>query len=188
LPCCCKINRPQTLLGGVGFELDPLRTVPGRTLRYTIRHGGEEMILSVSIISSDSPCGPLSNIELTNHVWTLFEFYCTNYAIAVLPSETSGDEILYVMHYLAAIGGVTTRRSGRCVCLLVDTLPYYDFGFRYPEKCPCVLCCKQPTSLKAAASEIVYGMCNKEKFRLDLVTSCSTVEYYPEFDSDFEFG
>jgi len=46
----------------------------------------------------------------------------------------------------------------------------------------------QPTSLKAAASEIVFGLCTKEKGLLDQVTSFSTVEYYPEFDSDFEFG
>jgi len=42
--------------GGVGFELDPLMTVPGRSGRYTIRHGGEEIILDIWIISSDSPC------------------------------------------------------------------------------------------------------------------------------------
>ena len=40
--------------GGVGFELDPLRTVPGRAVRYTIRHGGEEIILSISIVNSDT--------------------------------------------------------------------------------------------------------------------------------------
>jgi len=45
-----------------------------------------------------------------------------------------------------------------------------------------------PTSLKAAALEIVFGMCSKEKTRLEKVTSCCTVSYYPEFDSDIEFG
>ena len=158
--------------------------MPGRAVRYTIRHGGEEVILSISITSSESACGPRSNIDLTYHVWTLFDFYCTNYAIVVVP----GDKLVYVRYYLAAIGGGTTRRCGRCVCLLDDTLPYYDFGCRYPEKCPCVLCCMQPTSLKAAASEIVFRMCKKEKVRLDLVSSCSTVEYYHDFDSDSEFG
>ena len=157
-------------------------------MRYTIRKGGEEIILSVSIISIESACGPRSNIDLTYHVWTLFYFYCTNYAIVVLPSQTSGHKIVYVRHYLAAIGGRTTRCCGRCACLLDESLLYYDFGCRYKEKCHCVLCCIQPTSLKAAASEIVFRMCNKEKVRLDLVSSCSTVEYYPDFDSDFEFG
>ena len=76
--------------GGVEFELDPLRTVPGRAVRYTIRHGGEEIKLSNSIINSDSSCVPRSNIDLTYHVWTLSEFFCINYAIVVLPSQTSG--------------------------------------------------------------------------------------------------
>jgi len=179
---------PTFELEGVGFELNPQWTVPGRAVRYTIRHGGEEIIPSISIISSDSPCGTRSNINLTYHTWTLFDFYCTNYAILVLPSQTLGDKIVYVRHFLAAIGGETTRRCGRCVCMIDDSLPFYDFGRRKTEKFPCVLCCMQPPCLKAAATEIVFRMCNKEKMRLDLVNSCSTIEYYPDFDTDFEFG
>jgi len=137
--------------------------VPGRAVRYTIRHGGEEIILSISIIISDSPCGSRSNIDLTNHVWTLLDFFCTNYAIVVLPSQTSCDKIVYVRHYLAAIGGVTTRRCGRCECMINESLPLYDFGCRYPEKCPCVLCCMQPSSLKAAASKLCFVCVIKEK-------------------------
>jgi len=38
-------------------------------------------------------------------------------------------------------------------------------------------------SLKSAASEIVVGMYNKQKFRLDNATSCRPVE----IDSEFEF-
>jgi len=60
---------------GVGIELDPLWTVPGRALRYTIRHGGDEFKISISIISSETSCGPRSNIDLTYHVWTLSEFF-----------------------------------------------------------------------------------------------------------------
>jgi len=37
---------PTFALGGVGFELVPIWTVPGRAVRYTIRHGGEEMKLN----------------------------------------------------------------------------------------------------------------------------------------------
>jgi len=102
LTFCCKINRPKTLLGGVGIEIDPLRTVSGTAVRYTIRHGGEEIKLSISIISSDSSYGPPFNIDLTYHVWSLSEFFGINYAIVVLPSPTSGDKIVYVMHYWTA--------------------------------------------------------------------------------------
>ena len=157
-------------------------------MRYSIRHGGEEIILSISIISSISPCGPRTNIDLTYHVCTMFDFYCTNYAIVDLPSQTSGVKIVYVRHFLAAIGDETSRHCGRCVCMIDDYLPFYDFVCRQPEKCECVLCCMQHPSLKSAASEIVFRMCNKEKVRLDHVSSCSTVEYYPDFDSYFAFG
>ena len=157
-------------------------------MRYTIRHGGEEIILAIWIISSDSPCGPRSKLELTNHVWTLSDHFCTNFAIVFLPSRTSDDKLVYVRHYEAEKGGLTDRRRNNCVCLLDNTLPFYDFGCIILQTCPCILCCMQPPSLKSAASEFVFGMCCKEKTRLDKVTSCSNVEYYPEFDSDFEFG
>ena len=41
-------------------------------------------------------------------------------------------------------------------------------------------------SLKSAASEILFRMCNKEKVHLDFVSSCRAVEIDPDFDSDFE--
>ena len=117
-------------------------------------------------------------------VWII----CTYFAILVLPFQNSGDEIVYVRHYPAEKRGLTTRRCGSCICLLDDTLPYYEFGCISPEKFSCIQCCMQPPSLKAAASECVFAMCNKEKTRLDQVTYCSSVSYYPEFDSDFKFG
>jgi len=45
----------------------------------------------------------------------------------------------------------------------------------------------QPPSLKSAASEIVFRMCNKEKVRLGLLSSCRTLEFDTDFASDFEF-
>jgi len=126
---------------GVRFELDPRRTVPGRSVRSTIRHGGEEIILAIWINSSDSPCGPRSNLDLTNYVWTLSDFLCTNFAILVLPSRTSDDKLVYVRHYKAENGGLTTQRCNNCVCLLDDTLPFYDFVCIFPQKCSCILCC-----------------------------------------------
>ena len=42
-------------------------------------------------------------------------------------------------------------------------------------------------SSKPAASEIVFRMCNKEKVGLDLLSSCKTLEFDADFDSEFEF-
>jgi len=47
----------------------------------------------------------------------------------------------------------------------------------------------QPPSLKSLASEIVFGMCNREKVRLDEINSCSPIgELELSFDSDYEDG
>jgi len=153
---------PTFALGGVEFELVPQWTVPGRMVHYYIRHGGDEIIPKIVFISSVLPCRPRSNIDVTYYVWTMLDFCCTNYAIVVLTSQNSGDKIVYVRHFLAEIGGETTRRYGRCVCMIDDSLPYYDFGCRQPEKCTSKLCCMQPPSLKSAASEIVFRICNKK--------------------------
>jgi len=122
-------------------------------------------------------------MDLTYYICTTFEYYCDNYAIVVLPSQTLGDKIVYVRHYQAEIGGETIRRSGRCVCMIDTSRPEYNFGCRKPEKCTCVLCCRQPPSLKSTASEIVFGMYNKEKLHLDNATSCRPIA----IDLDFEF-
>jgi len=157
--------------------------VPSKTACYFSRHGGDDFKLQIMIVNSVIACGPRSNIDLTYYLWTTFDYYCSNYAIVVLPSQILGDKIVYVRHFLAAIGGGTTRRCGSCVCMLDDSPPYYDVGCRKPENCTCVLCCMLPPSLKAAASEIVFRMWNKDKLRLDLASSCRTFE---DFELDFE--
>jgi len=157
--------------------------MPGKLVLYIFRYGGHEIILRKAFVDSVTSCGPRSNMDSTYYIWTTFEYYCDNYAILVLPSETLGDKIVYLRHYQAEMGGETTRRCGQCVCMFDNSRPEYNVGCRKPEIFTCVFCCKQPPSLKSAASEIVFGMYNKEKFRLDNATSCRPVE----IDSDFYF-
>ena len=129
--------------------------MPGKSETYFIRHGGADIILKVAYVNSVTPCGPRFNIDLTYNVRTTFDYYCSNYAIVVLPSQILGDKIVYVRHFLAEIGGESTRRCGRCVFLINDSRPYYDVGCKKPENCRGVPCCMQTASLKPAASEIV---------------------------------
>jgi len=83
-------------------------------------------------------------MDLTYYRLTMFEYFCANYAIVVLPSQTLGDKILYIRNYLADTGGETTSRCGRCVSMIDTSRPEYDLGCRKQEKCASVLCCKQP--------------------------------------------
>ena len=114
---------PHLCIGGVEFELAPQWTVPGTVVHNYIRHGGDEIIVAIVFIGSVLSCGPRSNIDLTYYVWTTFEFYCTNYAIVVLPSQNLGNKIVYVRHFLAEIGDGSTRRCGRCVCMIDGSRP-----------------------------------------------------------------
>jgi len=176
-------SSPSFPMGGVDFQYVPEWSMPGKLVLYILRYGGHEIIFRIAFVDSVTPCGPRSNMDLTYYIWTTFEYYCDNYAILVLPSQTLGDKIVYVRHYQAEIGSETTRRCGRCVCMSDTSRLEYNVGCRKQERCTCVLCCKQRPSLKSAASEIVFGMYNKEKFRLNNATSSRPVE----IDSDIYF-
>ena len=173
---------PTFSIGGVEFVFVPELSIPGKVLHYVIRYEGDEILLRIRCIDSVNSYGPRSNMDLTYYIWSTFEYYCNNYAIVVLPSQTSGDKIVYVRQYQAEIGGETSRHCGRCLCIMDNPRTYYNFGCKKTQKCECVLCCKQPPSLKSAASEIVFGQYNNQKFHFDNVITCRPVE----IDSDFE--
>jgi len=119
---------PQFVLGGVEFVSLTSWAMAGRSVSYRIRHDGDEIILKISYLNCDIPSGPGANFDLTHNLWNKFDYYCTNYAIVVLPSTTLGDKIVYVRHIQAEVGGVTTRQCGHCVCKLNDAPLQYDVG------------------------------------------------------------
>jgi len=124
-------------MGSVEFVFVPEWSIPGKLFHYVIRYGGDEIVLRIACIDGVNPCGPRSNMDLTYHIWSTFEYYSTNYAIAVPPSQTSGDKIVYVRQNQAEIGGETSRRCGQCVSIMDNPRTYYKFG------------CKKPKSVRA---------------------------------------
>ena len=105
-----------------------------------------------------------------------FNYYCANYAVIVLPSQTSGDMIFHVRSYQAEIGSETSRLCGLCLCINRNPLACYNFGCIEPHWCGCAICRKTPSSLKSLASEIVFGLCNKQKSCFDNLTTCTPLE------------
>ena len=87
--------------------------------------------------------------------------------MAVLPLHTLGNKIVYARLCKAEIGGENSWFCGNCACNIKDPCMCYYFGCKKPESCTCVVCCKQPPSLKSAASEIVFSLYNKYRFRFD---------------------
>jgi hypothetical protein len=155
---------PVFSLDNLDFWFMPSYSRPGDNVFYTVRCGIGVVALRTACVNSLQPCGPRSNLDLTHFLWTTFSYYCTNYAMVILPSQTSGDSILYTLHYKAEIGGEDSRTCKRRFWDTEDPQWCYDFSCQKPNRCTCTLCCKQPLSLKTAAAKIVFGLFNLHKF------------------------
>jgi hypothetical protein len=92
----------------------------------------------------------------------------------VLPMQASVNRILYARFYKAEIGGDDSRSCGKCEYdFFANPRMYYNFECAKPNRCTCTLCCKQPLSLKSAASKIVFAIYNMHKFCFDENTTRS---------------
>jgi len=80
-------ENPRFVLGGVEF-VSVSWAMPDKSVSYRIRHDGDENNLKIAYVNCDIPCGPRAKLDLTYNLWTTFDYYCTNYAIVVLPSTT----------------------------------------------------------------------------------------------------
>ena len=147
---------PVFSLDELDFLFVPSFSILERSICYTVRCGVEHMALRIVCVNSLQPFGPRTNLDLTSIAWTTFSYYCANYAMVVLPLQTSGDRILYFHHYRAEIRGEDSRTYRSCLWDFEDPRRIY-FGCQKPNRCTCILCCKQPLSLKTAASKIVWG-------------------------------
>jgi len=111
-------------LGCLDFLFVPECFIPGKMLHYIIRYGVENRALRIVCIDSVKLCGTCSDNELTDYIWSTFEYYCANNAMVLLPSYTSGNKIVYVRHYQAEIGGECSRLCGQCVGITKNTRTY----------------------------------------------------------------
>ena len=144
---------------------------------YTVRFRDAALVVKIKCVHCVNRCGPRSNINFVHFLWTTFVFYVMNYGMIIVPSRAAGDILLYVHNHWAEIEGDDSRACNTCLWS-ADPRYYYDFGCRKPEECTCNLCCKQPLSLKSAASEIVFRLVfNIEKFRLDSDTTYDQYVY-----------
>ena len=94
---------PAFSLDELDFLFVPSFSILGKCICYTVRCGVEHVALKIECVDSLQPCGPRSNLDLTCFAWTTFSYYCANYAMVVLPLQTSGDRILYFRHYRAEL-------------------------------------------------------------------------------------
>jgi hypothetical protein len=164
-------------LDNFDFWFMPSYSRPGDNVFYTVRYGVELVAFRIACINSLQPYGPRSNLDLTHFLWANFSYYCTNYAVVMLPSQTLGSRILYTLHFKAEIGGEDSRACKRCFWDIENPRWRYDFSCQKPNSCTYTLCCKQPLSLKTAAAKIVFGLFNLNKFCFEENTTYNEYVY-----------
>jgi hypothetical protein len=98
-------HTPFFSLDCLDFLFQPLYSKHGDSILYIVRYGEKTAAVRTDCVDCLEPCGPRSNLDFVHFMWTTCAFYCTNYAMPLLPSRTSGNKILYVRHYKAEIGG-----------------------------------------------------------------------------------
>ena len=153
-------------------------SIPGSNIFYTARYGGKTAPVRFFCVDCLETCGPRSSLDFVNCLWTTFAYYCTNFAMVVLPSQTSGNKLIYMRHYKAEIEGDESRVCSECLWRIPDIRLKYDTECRRPDQCTCTLCLKQPLSLKSAASEIVFRLVySVDKFCFDQDTTYQQYTY-----------
>jgi hypothetical protein len=135
-------NTPAFSLQSLDFLFVPQYSTPGENIYYAIRR--VNTTIAVRIVCVTVTCDPRSNLNLVRFMLSSFEYYCSNYAIVVVPSRTSGDKILYVRHYKAEIGGEDSRTCRKCIWDMEDPRMLYNIRCLKPNPCTCALCLKQP--------------------------------------------
>ena len=80
-------------------------SIPGSNIFHTARYGDLTVPVRFFCVDSVEPCGLRSSLDFVHFVWSTFSYYCTNYAMVVLPSQTLGNKLIYIRHYKAQIQG-----------------------------------------------------------------------------------
>jgi hypothetical protein len=84
---------PAFSLESLDFLFVPEYTAPGKNIYYAVKHGNNTLAVQIVYVHCVVACGTWSNLNLIHFMWSTYAYYCSDYAIAVVPSRTSGDEI-----------------------------------------------------------------------------------------------
>jgi hypothetical protein len=147
---------PAFSLNCLDFQLVPEFTIPGSVISYIVKYGASTLAVKIECVYSNIPCGPRSNLNLVHYLWSEFVYYCSNYGLFVLPSLTSGDKLVYVRYYKAEIGGSESRSCRECIWGPENPETLYNISCKKPNPCTCILCVKQPPTLKSLALKIFF--------------------------------
>jgi hypothetical protein len=120
--------------------------VPGEKYLYAVSYGNFSVILRITCVESERPCGPNSNLNLVNFIWASKFYYLANHAIFMLPSDARRYRVVYIRHRHAEMGGVSSRACDQCT-KRADLRSLYELVCTGEGKgrCSCVACKRSPS-------------------------------------------
>jgi len=131
-------------------------------------------------IDTSPPCTPSSNVDIVHFVWQHFEqFNFKKYSVTPLPSEDgSVPKMLYLKYHRTESDG--WRDNARCLTCRLDyrRIMRCFTHCTLPANCSCNICVRQPPSLLASGSHIVFNhVFNLEQFELTVDTTYDQYVY-----------
>jgi hypothetical protein len=150
---------PFFYLGSFKFTLVQRIYIAFLEFAYLVTLGDRSLTVSIiPVVSSARVVGPLSNLDFAHLIWTYTEeFNFFRRAIIAFPIH-GRVRILYVQHHRASSDGWFTTDLCVTCAREVRVVIRQTFGCSALPACRCVICVRQPPTLKAMAAHVVFHM------------------------------
>jgi hypothetical protein len=164
--------RPNPIFNIGPFTFELVQRDENLEFSYIVTLGDDAVLVVLTPIDSTSrEVGSFSNLDFAHFLWKYNEQYnfCRRSIIA-FPIR-GRVRILYVQHHRARIDGWMTELCDTCAREVYDAA-HESFGCSQQPACMCVICVRQPPTLKPTAAHVVFTMVlNLERFRVTPSTS-----------------
>jgi hypothetical protein len=141
---------------------------------YKVILDGVVFLISIHLFDSEN-CGRGSNLNFINYSWDNYLILpCRKYSIVILETEfLKHPRIYYLKHYRAGSDGWTARLyCNSCISNCKRAVQNDIFGCNLSDECRCIVCLRQPLTLKSLASHSVFQVLyNLDRFVLTATTA-----------------
>ena len=152
-------------------------------LDYRMTYGDVALTIEVIPVDTMKKCGAISNLDFVKLIWDHNTFCFLKYAMCMMP--TTSPYVVFLRHYRAESDGWLNRaRCDDCLAIPKQLLAE-RVGCKVPNNCTCSVCIKQPPTLNAATSHVVFTMVfNLDKFQITADTLYQNLDYTKTLPAD----
>jgi hypothetical protein len=162
-----------TVTFNFGFFEFYLETVNERYINYRVKHDESEFKIAIYPINC-SKVTIYSKLNLVHYFWEECELIpLTRYSVVLLVIDIPVSTIFFLKHHRIESDGWTSRLvCSACILRTKRRMQGYVVGCDTTAACKCLMCLKQPATLKSIASHSVFRVLfNSESFVLSASTT-----------------